>query len=449
MRDTLTHQSRAPIVGGILRDRLLAGTLCIAAWSCAASAMAWSDDRSIYGEDDRRELQDPSIAPSWQSKARSTGLVLYKTSLNISAEGQSYSLKTDTLGSKNNLCSSEPFAAQPAVGHCSAFLVGPDVMVTAGHCVDTEALCADVAVVFDYFLDGEGRAPVALGEDQLYFCKEVLYSDRNSAPLPDFSIFTLDRPVQDRPALAIDENAELASATSLTVIGHPLGLPTKVVETPMAIRAVDGEFSVVAALDTYRGNSGSPVFASDSGALLGVLIRGERDFEITPEGCYVSKRCGMFECRGEDVLRMSVISPYLRQDSGAPTSRVRVAVPELPVAIPDNTLEPAISLSIPVTTSGSLVRLGIRVQWEHSCPRDLSVSLVHPNGQTISILKQGSSAAEAGVGEWHLGEGGVATLRFKPWQGSNIQGTWQLIVKDHVQQDSGQLLSAELLLDYR
>jgi hypothetical protein len=60
----------------------------------------------------------------------------------------------------------------------------------------------------------------------------------------------------------------------------------------------------VANLDTYGGNSGSPVFNATNHQVEGILVRGENDF-VTNGSCYVSLVCPTTGCRGEDVTRCS------------------------------------------------------------------------------------------------------------------------------------------------
>jgi hypothetical protein len=58
----------------------------------------------------------------------------------------------------------------------------------------------------------------------------------------------------------------------------------------------------VANLDTYGGNSGSPVFNSVTHEVEGILVRGEADF-VQQGNCRVSLVCPSTGCRGEDVTR--------------------------------------------------------------------------------------------------------------------------------------------------
>ena len=67
-------------------------------------------------------------------------------------------------------------------------------------------------------------------------------------------------------------------------------------------------------LDTYGGNSGSPVFNSSTHELEGILVRGETDFIVTENGCRKSNVCPQndpnFVCRGEDCTRSTEFGDF-------------------------------------------------------------------------------------------------------------------------------------------
>ena len=63
----------------------------------------------------------------------------------------------------------------------------------------------------------------------------------------------------------------------------------------------------MANLDTYGGNSGSPVFNAQNNKVEGILVRGETDF-VSNGQCNVSLVCPSTGCRGEDVTRATVWS---------------------------------------------------------------------------------------------------------------------------------------------
>ena len=107
----------------------------------------------IYGTDDRREVFEAEAV--YQKVANSTAVVVTTSDFYIPSSGNiwlrniSYTDKIrGTLGAP--LCRSERFREQPAPGYCSAFLVAPDLVATAGHCINQRYTCDDIRFVFGY-----------------------------------------------------------------------------------------------------------------------------------------------------------------------------------------------------------------------------------------------------------------------------------------------------------
>jgi hypothetical protein len=82
-------------------------------------------------------------------------------------------------------------------------------------------------------------------------------------------------------------------------------LPTKFADGA-AVRNNQPDAFFVANLDTYGGNSGSPVFNSDTHEVEGILVRGDADF-VQHGNCQVSLVCPTTGCRGEDCTRIAEI----------------------------------------------------------------------------------------------------------------------------------------------
>src|SRR5690606_7912461 len=98
-----------------------------------------------------------------------------------------------------NLCSDQRFAAQVTPGSCSGFLVGPDVLVTAGHCVSNQKKCEDKFWVFGF--TREEAADLTLSGENVYKCSQVLYQVLNQGDKNDYAVIKLDRPVEGREPL--------------------------------------------------------------------------------------------------------------------------------------------------------------------------------------------------------------------------------------------------------
>jgi hypothetical protein len=264
----------------------------------------------IYGEDDRRDLFDSRNDPRFVDWARSTAIVVRRADLEVDSQSNSYRLPMDTFGSMQNLCASEPFLNQPSPGFCSAFLVGSDLLVTAGHCMRSADACSGTSFVFNFGYDYQGRDLSSIDGNDVYHCQAVVAQRLDGGNGQDYAVLKLDRQVVGREPLKLRRTGAVRPGEGVTVIGHPSGLPTKITSgAKVRVNAAEAPY-FVANLDTYGGNSGSAVFNTATGEVEGILVRGETDF--TYQGaCAVSNRCTDSGCRGEDVSKSSTFLRYV------------------------------------------------------------------------------------------------------------------------------------------
>ncbi|MBX7231123.1 MAG: serine protease [Bdellovibrionales bacterium] len=252
----------------------------------------------IYGKDNRKDLyqiQDPL----WLHRAQSTAALVRSRQLVFSA--QEVELLTKSYGEEYQLCPEEPFREQETLAFCSGFLVGNDIMMTAGHCIRTPADCNNTYFVFGFSVFHEHTLIRKVPADKVFHCQSILKTHMEPKG-SDFAIVRLDRPVTHTTPLSLRSQGVPQPGEDLTVIGHPSGLPTKIAQNGI-IRSLENGF-LVASLDTYGGNSGSAVFNSTSGEVEGILVRGETDYEMK-KNCAVSHICKQEGCRGEDVTLIS------------------------------------------------------------------------------------------------------------------------------------------------
>jgi hypothetical protein len=218
-------------------------------------------------------------------------------------------LVTQPFGTSRNLCGSEPFADQPVGAFCSGFLVEPDVVATAGHCVRAPEL-GQVRFVFGFRMQDATTPTTVVPNSEVYQGVSVIGRQKiEQATGADWSLVRLDRPVPNHPPVVIRPSGKISDNQALHVIGHPVGLPIKF--APGANVRDNSAASVFTAnLDTYGGNSGSPVFNNETHQVEGILVRGETDF-VSAGTCNVSLVCPNSGCRGEDVTRATVFAPLL------------------------------------------------------------------------------------------------------------------------------------------
>jgi hypothetical protein len=271
----------------------------------------------IYGEDGRQEVYEASEFN--QKLAASTATMIAKSKMTRSADKVGVvQLDQSSLKSwlesqlktpdTSKVCEDEPFINQPNPGMCSGFLIAPDLLITAGHCVTSYDFCSAYSWVFDYQLDKNSKqAGFDIKEENIFHCKKVVSSNLDNLLGLDYAMIQLDRQVVGRAPLEIRSEKIIVPNTELTVIGSPSGLPLKVT-VGGTLRDNTHPYWFSANLDTYQGNSGSAVFNAQTGVVEGILVRGENDFvPNTAMSCIQSNKCDEGKCRGEDVSRMTSI----------------------------------------------------------------------------------------------------------------------------------------------
>jgi hypothetical protein len=264
--------------------------------------LLFSHQFSVYGVDDRRDIfaiNDKDVLKA------ADGVVAVFDALLVTPNGDGTSrIFTATYGEANNLCPGEPFINQPATICATGFLVAPNMILTAGHVVNPSNLPGKL-FVFGFKLRGATSPQVFdIPDHQIYRGKEVIgWNDDDAGD--DFALIVLERVVKDHAPLPIRREGQVAQDQPVYVLGHPKGLPLKFADGAQVTRNTD-ECFFVANLDTYTGNSGSPILSS-AHIVEGILVRGERDF-VPVGNCWRSLVCpgvrGQSDCAGEECMRI-------------------------------------------------------------------------------------------------------------------------------------------------
>lgn len=238
--------------------------------------------------------------------------------------------KGETHGEYLNLCSTERFTAQPRNAFCTGTLVGPDLILTAGHCVSDE-LAKDLRFcqkkmrfVFNYKMKADETSVEDLSSNDVYGCKDIVAFNlemQNDKKYVDFALIKLNRPVTGHVPLAIDRSTlPIDVQLKLVLTGYPGGLPQKIALGGTIKSSLLNQPYYTANLDSMGGNSGSPVFDEASGLIVGVLSgkvftkrsSGDMDF-IASENleCLVENKKETQSTLGDVVTRISEVMPYL------------------------------------------------------------------------------------------------------------------------------------------
>jgi len=264
----------------------------------------------IYGEDNRLDIYDVRDAQLVEA-AKSTAGVLSNTDITFIENGTKAKLNTENYGTGMRLCKKERFYSQPTAVFCSASLIAPDLVLTAGHCIKSENDCSSTSFVFGFQMNSETEAVTTVPAQDVVKCQKIISRELNSSNGADYAVVKIDKKITHRKPLELSTNVNLSKGDEVVVIGHPSGLPVKVSGGAQVRTSDDAKGYFVANLDTYGGNSGSAVINPSNGKVEGVLVRGETDF-VSEGGCKVSNICANDSCRGEDVTKGGYIKKKLQ-----------------------------------------------------------------------------------------------------------------------------------------
>lgn len=267
-----------------------------------------SAQKLVYGADDRKDFYQLN---GQQKKECDSVVSLWKASdIQDNGDGKSQ-LQTIKFGDALNLCEKETFREQPIGAFCSGFLVGPDLIVTAGHCVKNVNDLTNTRFVFGYRMVNKKKARTTIINSDIYKGKKIVGRKQDPGKGSDWCIVRLDRPVENHTHFKnIRKTGKIPDSAKVHVIGHPVGLPLKYAGGAW-VRDNQNKSYAVCNLDTYGGNSGSPVINDDKPYKIeGILVRGDTDFRQVGD-CQRSNVCPNTGCSGEDVTRATEFADNL------------------------------------------------------------------------------------------------------------------------------------------
>lgn len=223
-----------------------------------------SDDAEL---EKLRELLDPELFEKY-----------YEFFTDMATRSQNkklYSLRNQTtLADAYQVCKDERFANQKVLPVCTGFLIAPDILMTAGHCVRTQSACDNYVWVFNYT-----DKTTNIAKKNVYSCKQVIGQNYGASifNVKDYAIIKLDRKSEREP-LEVRTKGSVDRGDDVAVIGHPSGLPLKIADNAKVMK--NYPFTFKTNLDTFAGNSGSPVINVREGVVEGILVQGADDYVI-------------------------------------------------------------------------------------------------------------------------------------------------------------------------
>lgn len=264
--------------------------------------------KAIYGEDNRVEVYQVEN-PFWQQAAGAIAAMM--TEKEIKRVDDFWQLINNVTQEDMAICSDERFAKQLDSAYCTGFLIDEDILLTAGHCIKNQHDCERFYWVFDHKMLEDGMVKRRYDLSQVFKCQEIIKTTRDYDTWVDFAIIRLDKKAIGRTTLKLRLLGRPENGTSLTVLGHPSGLPIKFSDDATIV-SNDYPYFIITDLDTFAGNSGSPVFNLNTGEVEGILVAGSTDFDTDVENdCLRYHHCTPEDCDGEIVTRIENLIPFL------------------------------------------------------------------------------------------------------------------------------------------
>ena len=250
-------------------------------------------NKALYtkGQDNRQNLCDVNGLNNIKTQAQSVACLMKDHCL--VKNGNSYVLQNaPPLHARfpSPLAPSVKFRDEPVAGKGTAFLVGDKLVLTAGHCVwnfgrwdadKSEVNLTKIRAVFGFHMQNSNHlAPI----DKAMVCKiaKIVAGNRvqDGRTGADWALVELKKHPAGLIPLRIDFINKIEHPLKIYMLGHPIGLPLKYVEGAVAKPTDDPNNSFEAEIDAFGGNSGSPVFNSTTNKVIGILVRGNEDFDI-------------------------------------------------------------------------------------------------------------------------------------------------------------------------
>ncbi|MGI4993023.1 trypsin-like serine peptidase [Halobacteriovorax sp. GFR7] len=273
----------------------------IALFSALISTNSMAINKIIYGSDNRVEVHESNKEFLVDSVAAMVPAYAFlKDEKGKVADTKLLRFPTLKYHRGYPTCNDMRFRDQPTIASCSGFLIGKNLLMTAGHCMirggtevsdQVTSACNDNKWVFNYnstSINKDGHLEIQKSE--VYGCKRVVAASYTGTL--DYAVIELDREASDKKPLTLNHKTSATKkGTDIYVAGYPSGLPLKVAAGAKIVSNPIYSKEFITDLDTFGGNSGSAVF-NNKDEVIGILVAGDIDYTFDfKRGCYKVNVC--------------------------------------------------------------------------------------------------------------------------------------------------------------
>lgn len=243
-------------------DKNLSGNFCSQAKANAAAVGCLIDEKYLFSIEDSDEI---ILANSLQT--------LNKCIKNL-YNGASLSKR-------------EKFRKEISAGEGTAFIVGRKLALTAGHCILEESKgkyvlnndrVKNLRLVLGFNMTDDNQCTTTFEKKNVFSIKYVKDYVHNS--VEDWALLKLNESTDHIRKLKLNFNSPI-EGSNVYIEGHPCGLPFKIAVSGTINKIYNHHF--LADVNSFSGNSGSPIINKVTHQVEGILVRGNEDFEIVNE----------------------------------------------------------------------------------------------------------------------------------------------------------------------
>ena len=228
---------------------------------------------AIYGEENLSEYYQ--MPKDKKELADSTVALVFKNRLFYDEEKNKYIPITYLFTNIHNMNNEKLFKDDKILSFCSGFLVSNSLLLTAGHCIEENGNLSkdNIYVVFGWKRD-KNKFNLEFDKEDVYEVSDVIM--RKLDQYEDWAILRLSKETNKKP-LVLDRLDLYGIGDDIFAIGYPLGITVKLADNAKIYNIIGNK--LIANLDTFKGNSGSPVFNLYN-RVIGILVSGKDDFYV-------------------------------------------------------------------------------------------------------------------------------------------------------------------------
>lgn len=263
---------------------------------------------SYYGEDSRKDFYQLTSSVE-KNLARAVAFRLDKHELRGWTFQRYWKIVSKPF-SDRNVCEGERFSSQQTIRRgCSAVLVSPKHLLTAGNCTRQHYCYNDLFYwMFNHHLEEEGIFPEKRHKKNFYKCEKVVKDAYDPEAGVSFSLLELEEEVVGVSPVKIADHDFIPEEDELITMGHTRGLPLKIAG---GARVLDqnADFFLINS-DIAAATRGAAIFNKRSHELEGILIHGTPNY--TNNGGCLESVALQDSYGGEVAIKAKFIKRFLK-----------------------------------------------------------------------------------------------------------------------------------------